>query len=112
MDARDNELKTPLHYAVLGGHEAIMQSLLNHGAQVNAADISGQTALHKASAQGQLRFVQELIARGADVNARLQASDFTFPILQAQGLQARDTNASSHVNAWVPSKSQKVLLKN
>ena len=72
VDARDNELKTPLHYAVLGGHESIMQALCNHGAAVNAADNCGQTPLHKAAAQGQLTLAQELIARGADENARLQ----------------------------------------
>ena len=81
VNARDNELKTPLHYAVLGGYEAILQSLCNHGASVNAADTNGQTALHKAALQGQLGFVQELIARGADVNARLQACPPPHPPL-------------------------------
>lgn len=78
MNARDNDMKTPLQYAVLGGYEAILQSLCDHGATVNAADTHGQTPLHKAALQGQLEFVQELIARGADVNARLQASLYDF----------------------------------
>ena len=74
VNARDAELRTPLHLSVLNGDHSVSQALCDHGALVNAADEDGQTPLHKAAVQGQLELVQELIARGGDVNARLQAS--------------------------------------
>ena len=75
--ARDVELRTPLHLAVLNGDQGVVQAICDHGGLVNAADEAGQTPLHKAAVQGQLELVQELVARGADVNARLQAKKST-----------------------------------
>ena len=39
---------TPLHSAVSAGHPEIVQALISGGADVNAANSSGQTALHYA----------------------------------------------------------------
>ena len=39
---------TPLHSAVSAGHTEIVQALISGGADVNAANSSGQTALHYA----------------------------------------------------------------
>lgn len=39
---------TPLHSAVSAGHTDIVQALISGGADVNAANSSGQTALHYA----------------------------------------------------------------
>lgn len=39
---------TPLHSAVSAGHTAIVQALISGGADVNAANSSGQTPLHYA----------------------------------------------------------------
>jgi ankyrin repeat protein len=47
--------------------------LIDHGADVNAADSSHQTALHHAVSVGNLPLVERLIAAGADVDAM---SDF------------------------------------
>jgi len=56
-----------MHYAVLGGSEEIVTTLLNAGANPNAMDEQGETPLHlKLPAN----MVQLLIAHGADVNAR------------------------------------------
>jgi ankyrin repeat protein len=43
---------TPLMIAAEKGHTAIMEDLLNAGADVNAADAEGRTALHRAAAGG------------------------------------------------------------
>ena len=47
-----------------------VQLLVDHGADVNALDLSHSTPLHLASLQGVLDAVQVLIKHGADVNAR------------------------------------------
>ena len=39
---------TPLHSAVSAGHTEIVKALISGGADVNAANSSGQTALHYA----------------------------------------------------------------
>ena len=39
---------TPLHSAVSAGHTDIVQALISGGADVNAANSSGQTPLHYA----------------------------------------------------------------
>ena len=39
----DDDLRTPLHYAYLGGHTQIAQYLIQHGADVNAMDSDGCT---------------------------------------------------------------------
>lgn len=77
MNARNAELKTPLHLAVLRGDLGVTQAICDHGGLVNAADEDGLTALHVAANQGLLETTQELIARGANVNAQRQACILT-----------------------------------
>jgi ankyrin repeat protein len=38
VNQRDADGATPLHYAALGGHQAVAEFLVNYGAQINAAD--------------------------------------------------------------------------
>ena len=38
VNQRDEHGATPLHYASLGGHRAIVEFLVQHGAQINATD--------------------------------------------------------------------------
>ncbi len=60
---------TPLHMAAAGGHGALAELLLAHGAEVNALS-SGGTPLHLAAREGHAALVELLLARGAEVDTR------------------------------------------
>ena len=49
---------------------AVMEFLLEHGADVNAVDFQDDAAVHGAAEGGDTALVEFLLARGADVNAR------------------------------------------
>ena len=46
IDARDNNGRTPLHYAAARGKAAMMKLLLDHGARIDLVDINQATTLH------------------------------------------------------------------
>ena len=63
-------VRTILQYAVENGKKEMAESLLAHGAQVNAQDDTGRTALHLAVSHGSSPMVEMLLAHGADVNLK------------------------------------------
>jgi uncharacterized protein len=69
-DARDEQGRTPLFSAVLGGAVGLVGLLLEAGADPNARDQDGWTALHFAAQEHLPEMARLLVARGADVNAR------------------------------------------
>jgi ankyrin repeat protein len=62
---------TALHYAVRGGHEDIVNILLDRGANIEAIDDRGRTALHLAVEHRHEDIVVLLIERGADFKAKV-----------------------------------------
>jgi ankyrin repeat protein len=64
--------KTPLHYAVLAEHFAVVDALLHAGADVNAHDerTIGDTPLGEAASTCSLRMARLLVEAGADPNIR------------------------------------------
>jgi ankyrin repeat protein len=62
--------ETPLIIAAKYRCNAVVQVLLNNGANVYDFDSEGQTALHWAAWQGNHAVVQMLLQKGANVNAR------------------------------------------
>ncbi|RYP76681.1 hypothetical protein DL771_001603 [Monosporascus sp. 5C6A] len=62
--------ETLLRWAAKGGHEAVVQQLLETGADVYARDKDGRTALSYAAERGHEAVVQQLLETGADVHAR------------------------------------------
>ena len=59
---------TALNIAAHNGNLAVLQVLLDAGADIYHNDKASVTALHAAAAQGRLELVRELIARGAPVD--------------------------------------------
>ena len=71
VNFRNSYGATPLIEASLRGYEAIVRTLLEHGADVGTADtVFGATALNFAALTGQVQVVEFLLKRGADVNAK------------------------------------------
>jgi ankyrin repeat protein len=71
VNVSSSDCSTPLHVASSGGRFAIVQVLLNHGADVNARQ-RGWTPLHLATWMGHPKVAQLLLEHGADV-------DFKYP---------------------------------
>lgn len=69
-NARDEDGRTPVFSAVLGGSVALLGLLLESKADVNAKDQRGSTALHLAAEEVVPEAATLLIGRGADVNAQ------------------------------------------
>jgi ankyrin repeat protein len=65
-----NDGITPLLLAAASGSAMAVQTLLDKGADPNAATISGETPLDAAAAAGYLPSLQKLLGRGAKVNTQ------------------------------------------
>ena len=69
----------PLAHAASAGHLALIELLLDAGANIGARDLaSGITALHRAARGGHAAVVEALVARGAAVDA--EAVDGETPL--------------------------------
>jgi ankyrin repeat protein len=62
--------QTALHHAALSKDIALVQLLLNKGADIKAEDNNRRTALHIATKEGNTAVVQLLLDQGADANAK------------------------------------------
>ncbi|MES1206506.1 MAG: ankyrin repeat domain-containing protein [Pseudomonadota bacterium] len=69
-DARDEDGRTPIFSALLGGSVALLGLLLESRADVNARDGRGATALHLAAEEVLPEAATLLIGRDADVDLR------------------------------------------
>lgn len=61
----------PLGFASRMGHVDVLKTLLQHGADVNAASSRGLTALHYAAVRNQAGAIDALVEAGADIEARV-----------------------------------------
>lgn len=52
MNARDFDSCTPLHLACAKGYDEVVETLIKHGADVNAGDKEGFRPLHRAAENG------------------------------------------------------------
>jgi ankyrin repeat protein len=68
--SRDDAGMTPLHYACISGHIAIIQLLIEHGSYWNCRDDRGRTPLLLAARHGHAFLIDWLVARGANINSR------------------------------------------
>ena len=69
VNARGGWEETPVNVAMGEGHTDILSLLLEHGADADGRDMSGQSPLYRASRRGNLEAGQCLLDRGADINA-------------------------------------------
>ncbi len=87
VNVKDQDNKTPLHWAAEKGHKEVVEALLDKGANVDAEDENGATPLDlattqdirtllqntdellKAAGRGDIDTVNDLINQGASVNA-------------------------------------------
>ena len=67
----------PLADAAMRGDLETVRSLLNSGADVNAAQGDGMSALHWAATRGDFEIAELLIAAGADVAAASRIGSYT-----------------------------------
>jgi ankyrin repeat protein len=74
--SRNSLRNMPMHAAVAGGHVDVALMLIEHGADVHAADSGGHTPLHIAAEAGYVPIVRALLERGADPHA-VDAEDKT-----------------------------------
>lgn len=61
---------TPLHATSVRGHLEVARFLLEHGADINHANNTGQTSLHLAAAEGHSEMARLLLEHGANLNAQ------------------------------------------
>jgi ankyrin repeat protein len=71
--SKDNDGRTPLHWAAEKGHKGVMELLLANQADINARNNNGRTPMQLASAKDHKDVVELLLAKGADVNADAEA---------------------------------------
>jgi cytohesin len=57
-----------LHIAAQNGHEAVVQSLIEAGADVNKVNDNGMTPLYVGAQEGHEAILQALIEAGADIS--------------------------------------------
>jgi len=78
---------TPLiHASYFGANEALINLLIDRGADVNAVNDRGVTALYLAAASGREEQVQVLLKRGADPKIATKSGYTAERIAQARGL--------------------------
>ena len=70
LNKGDNKGGTALMWAAQGGHKAVVQLLLEKGANVEAKNKYRETALHGAARGGHEAVVRLLLEKGADVEAK------------------------------------------
>jgi ankyrin repeat protein len=70
VNSSDNEGKTAMHGAAVGGHAELMHLLIAAGGDVHAASRAGDTTLHLAADHSNISAVECLLTAGGNSNAR------------------------------------------
>ena len=70
VNFKDEESRTPLHWASRGVHMDVLEYLVENGADVNARDADKVTPLHSLSYRGNAKAMEILIKKGADVDMK------------------------------------------
>ena len=60
IPSRDQHGFTPMHYATMYGHTAVLEVFINRGARIDIVNMGGDTLLHIAAAWGKYDIVQKV----------------------------------------------------
>ena len=81
VNERDNQLNTPLHWAVIKQYVVLIRLLLNNGADINARNMRSDTPLHFAVLPpGNVDSVETLLLENADTTIRNSQDATAFDI--------------------------------
>ena len=72
VNRRDRKADCPLSFAVYGRDEAIIQQLLDAGADLYFRNPNGETLLHVTCARGIRGFAEHLLDNGAEIAVRIR----------------------------------------
>src|SRR5476649_2737321 len=67
MLEKDNLRRTPFHWAVINGEEALVKKMIAHGVPIDEADVMGFTPLYFSIAHGHTNIANVLRLNGAGV---------------------------------------------
>ena len=87
LEAKDQDSKTPLHWAAYKGNQEVVKALVDAGANLEAKNQGGRTPLHVAAYHGHQEIVQVLIAAGANLGVRDQYGRTSLRIANGRGHQ-------------------------
>ena len=103
VNTRDVVGRTPLHWAVAGGHAELTELLLQSGSQVNAQDEGGLTPLHVAAATNMLDMVRLLLRERANASLLDGAGHAPFILATAPEIRKQlHAHAALHSAARQP----------
>ena len=77
----------PLHSAVAGNHLNISRMLMESGAMVNVAQMSGVTPLHSAAQNGNVEIIILLLEKGAKVDVRMEGGKLPSDLATEKGFE-------------------------
>ncbi len=88
VKAKDENGRTPLHWAARGGHFEVLQYLVDRGADLNAIDNNGIAPLHSLARSGQTEAARLLIDKGADIDIKDPVKLTPLNMAAESGLEA------------------------
>ena len=91
MNVQNGAGLTPLMLAAINNHSAMLRTLIDRGADLNARTHAGWTALTYGAWRGHAHIVRVLLARGADPNVTDREG---WTILQYASWRAAEPNSN------------------
>ncbi len=85
VDAQDDSLSTPLHFASCKGLPKVAKLLLEHGANIHMHNIDGRTPLHCATQYKHLDVMRLLLKHEADVGSRDHTQSTPLHLASCEG---------------------------
>ncbi len=88
INAKDENGRTPLHFAAMARQLEVLQYLVEKGADLNALDNNGIAPLHTLARSGQTESARFLIEKGADIDIKDPVKLTPLNMAAESGLEA------------------------